>query len=108
MRSIEFISGKEEICGMRIEAYSQIQNLYNASRPAARTGQTATADFRDKLQISGEGRAVQVGKEALAAAPDIREDKVAAIKAQYENGTYDVSGEDFAERILEKSMPLTF
>ena len=42
---------------------------------------------------------MQVAKDALAAAPDIREDKVAAIKAAYQSGQYNVSAEKFAEKV---------
>lgn len=87
---------------MRIEAYSQIQNLYNISKPAGKKDSSAVPDFKDKLNISGAGKDLQVAKKAVAAAPDVREDKIAALKEAYENGTYHVSGSDFADRILEK------
>lgn len=87
---------------MRIEAYSQITQLYNASKPAAKT-QTATgASFKDKLNISSAGKDMQVAKEAVAAAPDIRMDRVNEIKNALANGTYNVSGEDFADKLLER------
>lgn len=87
---------------MRIEAYSQIQQLYNASKPTANKTAAAGSGFRDKLQISSAGRDMQVAKAAVAGAPDVREDRVAALKRELANGTYNVSGEDFADKILEK------
>jgi negative regulator of flagellin synthesis FlgM len=33
-------------------------------------------------------------------APDIREDIVAPLKQQVQNGTYDVSADDFADKML--------
>ena len=80
---------------MRIEAYSQIQNLYNISKPSEKKNTSAVPDFKDKLNISGAGKDLQVAKKAVAAAPDVREDKIAALKEAYENGSYYV-------RILEK------
>ncbi|HOO80737.1 MAG TPA: flagellar biosynthesis anti-sigma factor FlgM [Lachnospiraceae bacterium] len=87
---------------MRIEAYSQIQQMYNASKPVNKAANATKADFKDKLQISGVGKDLQVAKQAVANAPDVREEKIAAIKRNLENGTYEVSSEDFAERIMEK------
>lgn len=87
---------------MRIEAYSQIQQLYNASKPVNKTANATKTDFKDKLQISGAGKDMQVAKQAVTSAPDVREEKIAAIKRNLENGTYEVSSEDFAERIMEK------
>ncbi len=85
---------------MRIEAYSQIQNLYNVSKPAAKTESNVTADFKDKLHISESGKDLQVAKKAVSEAPDIREDKVAAIKSAYESGLYNVSANEFAEKVM--------
>ena len=85
---------------MRIEAYSQIQNLYNVSKPTAKTGAGVTADFRDKLHISESGRDLQVAKKAISEAPDIRADKVEALKSAYQSGLYNVSGNDFAEKVM--------
>ena len=88
---------------MRIDAYSQIQQLYNVSKPGA-AGKKAPSqtDFRDRLQISSAGKDMQIAKQAVANAPDVREDKVAAIKSALANGTYQVSGDDFADKIMEK------
>lgn len=87
---------------MRIGAYSQIQQLYGASKPGNKATSVQSADFRDKLQISNAGKDLQVAKQALANIPDVRMDKVAAIKEQMANGTYEVSGEDFAQKMMEK------
>ena len=87
---------------MRIEAYSQIHNLYQAPKSTGSANIGKTGTFRDSLNISGTGRDMQVAKEALLAAPDIREDKVASLKAAIKNGTYDVSGEAFADKLLAK------
>jgi negative regulator of flagellin synthesis FlgM len=45
---------------------------------------------------------MQVAKAALASTPDIREDVTSKLKEQINNGTYSVSTESFAEKLLEK------
>lgn len=87
---------------MRIEAYSQIHQLYNASKPAAKNVSAKSGDFRDKLNISSTGKDLQIAKNAVSEAPDVRAARVAELKAAIANGTYDVSGEEFADRIMEK------
>lgn len=88
---------------IRVDAYSQIQNLYNVSKPAGNRGsaKTAVPDFKDRLNISGQGKDLQVAKQAVAAAPDIREDRVAALKTAYQSGTYNISANAVADKILE-------
>ena len=80
---------------MRIEAYTQVQQLYNATKPAKLQGK-AHVSATDRIQISSIGKDIQIAKNAVAAAPDIREDVVAPIRAAVTNGTYQVSAESFA------------
>ena len=86
---------------MRIDAYSQVQQLYNAKKPVKVQGKAKTT-ASDQIQISSVGKDIQVAKNAVAAADDIREDLTAPIKAGIANGTYQVSGESFAEKLMQK------
>ena len=86
---------------MRIEAYTQVQQLYNATKPAKLQGK-AHVSATDRIQISSIGKDIQMAKNAVAAAPDIREDVVAPIRAAVTNGTYQVSAESFAEKLMQK------
>lgn len=88
---------------MRIDAYSQIQQMYNVSKPAAKTAKAPQGgSFMDKLNISSAGKDMQVAKNAVAEAPDVRMDKVEHFKSMLANGSYNVDSEDFAERMIEK------
>lgn len=87
---------------MRIEAYTQVQQLYKAQKTGRSTATTATASVRDQLQISSIGKDIQTAKVALAATPDIREDLTASVKASVQNGTYSVDNSTFAAKLLEK------
>ena len=86
---------------MRIEAYTQVQQLYNATKPAKLQGK-AHVSATDRIQISSIGKDIQIAKNAVAAAPDIREDVVAPIRAAVTHGTYQVSAESFAEKLMQK------
>ncbi len=94
--------GKE--CGdMRIEAYNQVAQLYQTSN-TKNTSQAAKSNGmgRDEVQISSTGRDYNVAKKAVAEASDVREDLVADIKAKIKDGTYDVSTDDFADKLLSQ------
>lgn len=41
-------------------------------------------------------------KAAVAAAPDVREDVTAPIKASMDAGTYEVSVDSFADKLMKK------
>ena len=86
---------------MRIEAYTQVQQLYNAKKPVkAQTNKKLS--FSDQLQISSIGKDIQTAKAAVAGSSDIREDVTAPIKASIQAGTYEVSTESFADKLLSK------
>jgi len=91
---------------MRIESYSQIQSLYQTSgvknTPKAKPANSAS----DKLSISSIGKDMKAAKDALKAAPDVREDLVNSVKQQVADGTYSVSAESFAEKLLKKYQEL--
>ena len=87
---------------MRIESYSQIQQLYNNSKPVNVNTAQNSVSFKDKLNISNAGKDLQVAKAAVGAVPDVRESKVASLKEAIKNGTYNVSGEEFADKIMDK------
>ncbi len=86
---------------MGIEAYNQITQAYNASRPS-KVKSAEGSDKRDQVQISQTGRDYQVAKQAVAESPDIRADKVTQIKKQIASGCYKVDTGDFAAKLLEK------
>lgn len=86
---------------MRIEAYTQVQQLYNANN-AKKTQKAPVSKKSDQVQISDFGKDIHAAKQALANTPDIREEKTAAVKQAVQNGTYNVSNEDFAAKLMEK------
>lgn len=87
---------------MRIEAYNQVAQIYKASKIAEASKTTKTQSGRDEVQISSFGRDYQIAKQAVAEASDIREDKVAELSAKVKSGSYDVSTDTFADKLLEK------
>ena len=87
---------------MRIEAYNQIQQIYGANKPKKVTGNAPVSQGRDGVTISSIGKDIQTAKTAVKNASDIREDKVAALKAKVQSGQYNVSGESFADKLMQK------
>ncbi|MDR2889603.1 MAG: flagellar biosynthesis anti-sigma factor FlgM [Lachnospiraceae bacterium] len=86
---------------MRIEAYNQVQQAYKTTY-TGKTESVSNVSRADKVQISGIGKDITVAKQAVKNTPDVREDLVASIKERIKNGTYEVSAESFADKMLEK------
>ncbi len=87
---------------MRIEAMSQISQVYQANGTFKKVEGTKGPQ-RDSVQISDFGRDLQVAKEAVAKTPDVREDKVAEIKSAIAAGTYNVPMSALADKLLAQS-----
>lgn len=84
---------------MRIDAYSAISSVYN-NKGQIRTSSVSKASKSDKLEISQFGKDFQIAKQAVATAPDVREDKIADIKAMMSAGTYNITAEMFADKLV--------
>lgn len=87
---------------MRIEAYNQVAQLYKSSKTASKQKSNGTLAERDNVTISQAGYDYQIAKKAVAETSDIREDKIAQLKARIESGSYKVDAGDFASKLLEK------
>ena len=88
---------------MRIEAYTQVQQIYNASKiDKSRRNVKANASETDRLEISGTGRDYQISKVEEAAAADVRDDVTAPLKKSIQAGTYEVSVGKFADKLLQR------
>ncbi len=86
---------------MRIDAYNKINQMQSVSK-INKVSKKGTVSQTDKLEISQAGKDYQVAKQAVKEASDIRVDLVNDIKERLANGTYNVSDEDFADKLLEK------
>lgn len=86
---------------MRIEAYTQVQKVYDTKK-TAKVQPKNSVNTSDRLQISSIGKDIQTARQALAAGSDIREDITAPIKARVNEGTYAVSADSFADKLLQQ------
>lgn len=86
---------------MRIEAYTQVQQAYK-TKSTNNNLSTSTTSYADQVQISSLGKDYQSVKQAVASSPDVREEITAPIKASIQSGTYNVSSQSFAEKVIEK------
>ena len=76
---------------MRIEAYNMVSQVYGTQKPH-KAQSTSKVSRMDEVQISS----------FVKNAPDVRESVTAPLKESINAGTYSVSGEDFASKLLAK------
>lgn len=58
----------------------------------------------EKVSLSSAARDIQQAEKAIEKLPDIREDKVRELQDQIETGTYNISGEKIAGKMISESL----
>ncbi len=64
--------------------------------------QNNSAQERDRAEISSAGKELQTYRSKLKEMPDVRQERVEALKTQIKNGDYEPSAEKIAEGILRE------
>ncbi len=85
---------------MRVDAYNKISQVYQTNA-VNKTMKVAGTSTTDQLEISRTAKDYQVAKQAVAGTQEVRTDKVNDIKNRIESGTYNISMEETADKIVE-------
>ncbi len=80
---------------------SRLANVYNKEQ-GQKNKKLDKAKKRDRLVLSEEALELQKAQGNLKDTPKLRQEKITKLKRQVKQGTYNVSGEDIAEKILNK------
>lgn len=88
------------ISNEQVQQILAAQGTKGAKAPKGVDGPGAVSGT-DALSMSSMGQEIGKVLGTLAAIPDIRADKVAALKAQIEAGTYHVPGREIARSVLQ-------
>ena len=83
---------------MRIDAYNAVSQIYK----------TSSYSKNNKVVTNKKAKLYQVAKSAVASTSDVRMDMVNDVKARIQAGTYNISSEDVADKILDRISTLTF
>lgn len=86
------------------EQLSQILKTYNRKDSSNSKSQVEKKGKNDKLSLSLEVKEIQKAKKALEKQPAVRKEKVEDLKQRIKSGTYNVSGEEVAEKMLSRTI----
>lgn len=82
---------------------SQIMKLYNKSiKPSEKTGEVTVS--KDQLEISEKAKEFQVAMKAFKNLPEVRKEKVEDLKEKIQTNSYNVSGKEVADKLIEGIM----
>lgn len=86
------VAGNNSINILKIYSDNQSKAAYRNDKSGKRC---------DTVEISREGLEIARYAEAYSSVPDMRIEKIEEIKCRIQNGSYKVSSEELAKRILE-------
>jgi negative regulator of flagellin synthesis FlgM len=87
---------------VRINGINNVNGLYKPGNAKKSYGAKDVATGKDSLAISDFAKELQVAKQSVQSAPDVRQAKVESIKQQMEAGKYNVSASQVAEKLVNK------
>ncbi len=88
---------------VNINAYlNNVQDKGKANNGAQKTARDLVKE--DKVVLSPQAKEIQDAAKQIESIPDVREEKIAPIKKQVENGTYEIDGDKIAIRMLKDSI----
>jgi negative regulator of flagellin synthesis FlgM len=85
------------------KSYGNNMRLHKKTDDASGRGPD-TVLKEDRVELSQKAKDLQEAKKLLNEMPDVREEKVALLKKQIEDGSYRVDGEKVAGKMLEESL----
>jgi negative regulator of flagellin synthesis FlgM len=95
------VSDIKDVNAQMIQQYQRSENVASAVDKQAGT---AAGKPEEKVDLSTMAKEIQQAKVEVSKLPDVREEKVQEIKSQVDKGTYNVSGEQIANKMVGESI----
>ena len=93
--------------GIQVDAYvNQVHDKKQADQATDQAKESATKT--DTVVISDAAKRIQEARAQLDKLPDVREDKVAELRSQIQNGTYQADAEKTAGKLLKEHLRVAF
>jgi negative regulator of flagellin synthesis FlgM len=87
---------------VKLDAY--VKNVQNNNKVGVTKDSSREVSREDQVVLSERATQILEARKRLGSIPDIREEKVALIKEQLENGSYDIDGQKIANKMLRESI----
>ena len=87
-----------------IDAYVKQVQAQPKTEPAGEKAAQPQGLKTDTVVISDAAKRIQEAQKQIQAIPDVRAEKVAEIKSQIENGTYQINADKIAGKMIKESL----
>lgn len=90
--------------GISIDAYVKQVQVQPKTDPAGEKDAQPQGLKTDTVVISDTAKRIQEAQKQIQTIPDVRADKVAELRAQIENGTYEIKPDAIAGNMIKESL----
>lgn len=91
------------ISNKQVQSILQLDQV-SAARKKAMTHETSGTRKTDSLVLSEEAHELNFVKEQVLKSPEVRTDKIGELKKQIQEGSYQVSGDEIASKMIGRSL----
>lgn len=95
------VSDIKDLSTQMIQSYQRNESVAQVTEKQAGS---AAVKSEEKVDLSTKAKEIQQAKVEVSKLPDVREEKVQEIKTQVEKGTYNVSGEQIANKMVGETI----
>lgn len=88
--------------GVKVSSVFQQYDVYNTKKTSSSLKTGKTEEKKDIVALSDQAKDYQALSKILTDVPDVRSDVVSSVKAKYESGSYHVSSDDIATKLVNK------
>lgn len=86
---------------MKIGTLMQVSQMYQATKTKKNSSSDNAQKGSDKIELSSFGKELSIARKAVSESSEVREEKVADIKAALQSGTYDLSMDRLADKLVD-------
>jgi negative regulator of flagellin synthesis FlgM len=90
--------------GISIDAYVKQAQVQPKTDPAVEKDAQPQGLKTDTVVISDTAKRIQEAQKQIQTIPDVRADKVAELRTQIENGTYEIKPDAIAGNMIKESL----
>jgi flagellar biosynthesis anti-sigma factor FlgM len=92
------------ISNKQVQSILSMNQVTGAKKKVGTTSTSTPVSKPDSLELSDRAQGLQFATEQVLKSPEVRAEKITELKKRIQDGTYQVSSSDIAQKMLGRSL----
>jgi negative regulator of flagellin synthesis FlgM len=92
------------ISNKQIQSIQSLNQVTESKKKSNAVNKSAIANKADSLVLSNRAQGLQFATEQVLKSPEVRAERITELKKQIQDGTYQVSSSDIAQKMVGRSL----